>query len=127
MENKFKNGDQVRIIQSGIVGKVVDHREDRDDNVTTLVEYVNANKGVHRQWCRETELGSTSASDDTKASEKATGVGADPIKVVGTDPKITNDTKAEHDRMAERGHGDAVREVRDGRDVRDVRDVRKTG
>jgi hypothetical protein len=57
---------------------------------------------VHEQWCRETELGSTSASDEEKASEKATGVVSDPMKVVGTDSRITNETKLAHDRAADR-------------------------
>ena len=113
MENtvyKFKNGDQVRIIQSGIVGKVVDHRDDRDDNLNTLVQFINENKGVHEQWCRETELGSPSASDVEKTQEKTAGVVSDPMKVVGSDSKIANETKAEHERAADRavdrGRGD---------------------
>jgi hypothetical protein len=111
---KFNTGERVRIIQSGIIGKVIDHRNDRDDNVDTLVQYTNARKGVTEQWVRETELGSTTASDLEIAHEKTEGVASDPMKVVGTDPKIANETRAEHERAAERG-----------RDVRG--DVRKAG
>src|ERR1700694_2865620 len=101
---KFKTGDQGRIIQSGIVGKVIDHREDRDDNVNTLVRFVNENKGVHEQWCRETELGSTSASAEDKSAEKATGVGTGRIEDLGVDPKIAEETRVEHERAAERAN-----------------------
>ena len=56
---KFKNGDSVRIMASGVTGKVINHRHDRDDNVTTLVQWTDSNKVQHEQWCRETELGAS--------------------------------------------------------------------
>jgi dsDNA-specific endonuclease/ATPase MutS2 len=70
---KFKVGDSVRIIASGHSGKVIDHRDDRDDEVNTEVEFVDGTKRKHHQWCRETELGSVSASEETKADEQSHG------------------------------------------------------
>jgi hypothetical protein len=71
---KFSNGATVRIIASGAVGNVIDHRADRDDGVNTLVQWKDGQKQTLEQWCRETELAEPRASESEKATEKATGV-----------------------------------------------------
>jgi hypothetical protein len=71
---KYTPGTSVRIIATGVVGKVIGNRDDRDDNVNTLVEWKDGQKQTRNQWCRETELGAPSVTETEAAAEKATGV-----------------------------------------------------